>query len=70
MGRPLLASEEYGQAPNRAEIETEREQSLIVRAALLELQHDVYRWSIRHFDELTPDAMRDLYETIGLRVKP
>jgi len=66
----LSASEARGPAPNRAEIETEREQSLLVRVALLELQHDVYRWSIRHFDALTPAAMRDLYETIGMLVKP
>jgi len=69
MAEILLAAEEHGAAPNRAEVKVAQEHGLLTRIAIVNLQHDVYRWSIRHFEALSPEAMRDLYETIGVRRK-
>ncbi len=64
--RAVMAERE----PSRAEFEAENFTRNIRALAELELQNEVHGWALRHFDELSPEALRDLYETVGLRRKP
>lgn len=69
MNRALSAGEENGAAPNRAEIETAVEQDLVVRAAVLELQNEIQGWACRWAPQVPLEALRDLYEAVGLGKK-
>jgi hypothetical protein len=62
-----IAREAYGPAPNRAEIATANADGLITRLAVMDLQLGVDRWATRWASQLSMEALRELYETIGLR---
>lgn len=63
--------------PNRAEREAEnfernirQQESQRARFELEDLRRKVWGWALEHQAELSPGAMKDLFERIGLRVKP
>lgn len=68
MGYDFLASFRRS-SPTSDEVRLAEQHRLMARLATEQLRNDVHGWAVRHFAELTPEAMRDLYETIGLRRK-
>jgi len=65
----LKACEALGARPNRKELALAEEHHLLARAAVLNLQIEVQDWSIRWGSQLPIEALRELYEAIGLRKK-
>jgi hypothetical protein len=68
-GFDFLRSRPAG-APNRAEVALAEEHRLLARVATERLRLEVYSWAVDHEAEISPAALRDLFERVGLRKKP